>query len=321
MSPTEAALLLVSIFFALNIGGSGMAPSFSVAMGAKVVPRRSAFVLFIVFLTAGALLLGKFVAKTLGSSLVSPEKFTPPAALCVIGAAAGALLVANLFKIPQSTSWVTVFAISVVGLRAGDLNVDTILYRLLPAWLGLPLASFVITLVATRTIFPLRLSNMRGIERLIRHERGLKALVLAGSCYVAMAIGANNVANVVGPLAAAKVTDAVTGFLVIAPICGLGALVFQAPAGTVGQKIVPLGLFTAAVINLVTGSVLLFASWLGIPQSLVHINVASVAAVSLAKEGSWRLMRRDVLQRIGLLWLASPLIAAALTLILLQVVK
>lgn len=321
MSTIDALLLLSSFVFAVNMGGSGLAPSFAAALGAGVVPRRWAVVLFGVFVTVGALSLGKFVAKTLGSGLVPAEDFAHGTALCVIASATVALLLANLLKIPQSTSWVTVSAIATVGLVRADLNTDTILYRLVPAWIGLPLLSFVLTGLLLRPFYPLRGGNLRAFEWLSRHQRSLGLIVLATSCYVATAIGSNNVANVVGPLAAAGVVDVTTGFLVAAPLFALGALVFRSPAETIGRKIVPLGLVTAAVANLVTASVLLCASWLGIPQSLVHINAASVAAVSLAKEGAWQMMRRDQLGRIGLTWLATPAIAAALTLTLLLVVN
>jgi phosphate/sulfate permease len=86
------------------------------------------------------------------------------------------------------------------------------------------------------------------------------------------------------------------------------------------RDLVPLGPVTATLAAVVTGSVLLVASWIGVPQSLVHINAASVAAISLAKEGSWQLMPRRVLMRVGILWVVTPLIAAALTSLFLRLV-
>jgi phosphate/sulfate permease len=41
---------------------------------------------------------------------------------------------------------------------------------------------------------------MRSRERIAKHGRAKNALALSTSCYVAFAIGSNNVANVVGPL-------------------------------------------------------------------------------------------------------------------------
>jgi len=321
MSSVHVLLLGTSLFFALNMGGSGLAPAFAGTLGAGLVRRRTAVCLFAGFVLFGALVLGGFVAKTLGRDLVPVETLREPVVLCVLLSAAVTMFLANLLKIPQSTSWVTVFAIATVGVHFGNLQPDTILQRLLPAWIGLPAASFLLTAAVTRLFYPLRLANLRAHERMVKHGRTMSVLAVAASCYVALAIGSNNVANVVGPLSAAGVVDVVDGFVLIAPLFGLGALLFRAPAETVGNAIVPLGLATATITNVITGSLLLVASLLGIPQSLVQINAASIIAVSLVKEGSWSLMPAPVLRKIGLLWLASPIIAAVLTAVLLNGVE
>lgn len=321
MDLVHILLLTASLFFAINMGGSGLAPSFAGVLGAKLVRRRAAVCLFSVFVLVGALGFGGFVAKTLGKDLVPTETLNEKVVLCVLLSASGSLFLANLLKIPQSTSWVTVFAIVTVGIHFSNLQPDTILYRLLPAWVGLPVASFLLTVVVTRFLYPLRGANLRAHELIVKHGRILNVLALCASCYVAFAIGSNNVANVVGPLSAAGVVGVVDGFVLVAPLFGLGAFLFRAPADTVGNAIVPLGLATATITNLITGSLLLLASWLGIPQSLVQINAASIIAVSLVKEGSWSLMPASMLRKIGLLWVVSPLIAAAMTAILLRIVR
>lgn len=321
MTFVHILLLATSLFFALNMGGSGLAPAFAGTLGAGLVRRRTAVCLFAAFVLVGALCLGGLVAKTLGKDLVPAQTLSENVVLCILLSAAATLFLANLLKIPQSTSWVTVFAIATVGIHFDNLQPDTILYRLLPAWIGLPVASFLLTTVVTRFFYPLRLANLRAHERIVRHGRTMNVLAISASCYVALAIGSNNVANVVGPLAAAGVVDVLEGFVLVAPFFGIGALLFRAPAETVGSAIVPLGLATATITNVITGSLLLVASWLGIPQSLVQINAASIIAVSLVKEGSWSLMPAPVLRKIGLLWLASPLIAAALTAIFLNGVE
>jgi phosphate/sulfate permease len=177
----------------------------------------------------------------------------------------------------------------------------------------LPLLSFGLTAAAMRLFYPLRGWNYRLYEHLLKHEWKLRALVVASSCYVALANGANNVANVVGPLAAAQVIDLRTGFLLMAPAFGIGAALFRAPAQTVGKAIVPIGLFSAVICNVVIGTILISASAAGIPQSLVQVSVASVLAVSLIKDGRYQIVRHRTIWRIFLLWLITPVIAATLT--------
>lgn len=308
----DILLLCFSIFFALNMGGAGFAPSFSAALGSGILSRRVALALFSISVGVGALLIGGNVAKTLGSGFVPPESIDHKTALVLIAAATGALFVANLAKIPESTSWITVFAIAALGMSRGNLNADTILYKLLPAWLTVPPLAFGLTYALTRSLYPLRGWNYRFYEHLTKHEWKLRALVIVSSCYLAIAVGANNVANVVAPLATAGIFDVQTGMLLFTPLFAIGGFIFHRATKTIGSDVVPLGLYSAVIINVVVGSMVLVISWIGLPQSLVHAQVLAVFGIALAKEGSYELLRHRVIRRIALFWIVSPLIASVL---------
>jgi sulfate permease len=314
----EIAVLAVAGLFAVNMGSSGLAPSFSVAMGSGLVGRRLAPLLYAACVMLGALVLGDQVAKTLAGGVVPKAELTPVRVLCVLGAATVALGIANLLRVPQSTSWVTVLGLVALGLSIGNVNTDTLLYRLLPAWITLPFVGYLMTRLALRVFYPLRPSNFRLHERLVRNQRRLRWLVIGSSCYVAIAIGANNVANAVGPVSATGALDVATGFLVMAPLFGLGALLMTGPAQTVGNEIVPMGVFAACVVSIVVATLLLFASYLGIPQSLVQINGACVFAVWHVKEDSQPAGQHVVLRRLAAVWLVTPVIAALLTIVAVQ---
>jgi sulfate permease len=310
-------LLAASVFFALNMGGSTMAPAFGVALGAKILGRRTAAGLFCAFLVAGSLALGALTATTLSRDIVPLGTLDLRTTLIMVGAAAAALFLANVLRIPQSTVWVTVFALSAVGLARGNLNQKTLTTRFLPVWVLLPLASFAATTTLTRIFYPMRGWNTRLHEHLLKHTWKLRALVIASSCYVAFAAGGNNVANVVGPLVAAGVMDVTPAFLLMAPIYAFGGVLFRAPTKTVGREIVPIGLFSATICNLVTGSLIIVASLLKVSQSLVQVNMAAVLAVSFIKDGGHVAVRSRTLWRVFGLWLLTPLIAFGLTWILL----
>lgn len=313
MSPMDLALCAVGGWFALNMGGSGLAPAFGATIGARVISVRRAALVFGGFVVAGALVFGSEVARTLGSGLVPAASFDATSTLIVLGAANVALLLANLLKIPQSTSWVTVAAIVALGLTDGELTTHTLTHRLLPAWALLPLASFVLSAALMRWLYPLHGARF-GLHAWLSQRTGvLRACAIASACYVALAIGANNVANAVGPLSAAGVFTVTTGMLVLAPVFGLGARVFAGPAGTIARDVVPLGLFAATLCNLVVATLLLVASHLGLPQSLVQLNAAAVLGVALVKEGRAGMLDGRGTRRMLLLWVVTPLLAAALT--------
>ncbi|HSK01624.1 MAG TPA: inorganic phosphate transporter [Kofleriaceae bacterium] len=310
-------LAACSIFFALNMGGAGFSPSFSAALGAGIVRRGPALVLFTICVGLGGVLIGGHVARTLGSNLVPAETIDRHTALVVIGSATAALFVANLAKIPESTSWVTVFAVSSLGVVRGNLNWDTILHRLLPAWVIVPVVAFFGTYLLARQLYPLRGWNYRIYEHLTKHEWKLRVLVITSSAYLAVAVGANNLANVVAPLASAGVFEVQTGMVLFTPLFALGGIVFFRSTKTIGSDVVPLGLYSASIMNVVVGSIVLVVSWLGLPQSLVHAQVLAVFGIALAKDGVHDLLRNRVVRRIALFWAVSPLVASTLVALLL----
>jgi phosphate/sulfate permease len=308
-SASDLALLACSVFFALNMGGAGFSPSFSAAIGAKQIRRGYAVLLFTACLGVGAYFIGGHVAHTLGGSIVPASSIDRKTALIIIASASAALFVANFAKVPESTVWVTVFSLISLGLMRSNLNAHTIFYKLLPAWISIPVAAFFITWAVSRQLYPLRGWNYRFYEHLTKHEWKLRLLVIASSCYLAVAAGANHVANVVAPLASAGVFSVATGMLLFTPLFGLGA-VFLSPAKTMSEDVVPLGLYSAAIINIVVGTLVLTASRLGISQSIVQAHALAVFAIAFAKEGSYGVFRHRVIRRILVYWIVTPLIAA-----------
>jgi sulfate permease len=313
MTAIDLALYAVGGWFAFNMGGSGLAPAFGATIGARVVSARWASLVFGIFVMAGAMFLGSHVAKTLGSELVPAASFDSITTLIVLAAANIALLLANVLKMPQSTSWVTVTAIVTLGLFDGDLTTRTITHRLLPAWLLMPLIGFVVSAAVMRYLYPLH-GGRFGLHAWLSQRTGvLRVLAFGSSCYVALAIGANNVANAVGPLAAAGLFSVMTGMIILAPVFGIGARVLAGPAKTIGRDVVPLGLFAATVCNIVVATLLLIASYMGLPQSLVQVNAAAVLGVALVKEGPSAMFNGRGTRRMLLLWIVTPILAAGLT--------
>lgn len=322
MSPLDLVLSALGAWFAFNMGASGLAPAFGATLGARVITAPRAAVAFGVFVTLGAVLLGPAVTKTLSAGMVPASSFDQMATLTVLAATNLALLLANLLGIPQSTSWVTVAAIIALGVHDGHLATRMLTHRLLPAWLLLPLVAFVVSAGMMRALYPLGGARSFGLHAwLSRHAGVLRLLALASSCYVALAIGANNVANAVGPLSAAGVVSVGTGLLLLSPIFGLGAVVMGGPARTIARDVVPLGLFAATLCNVVVATLLLVASHLGLPQSLVQLNAAAVLGVALVKEGPSAMLDGRSTRRMLVLWVITPILAAALTFGALLVVR
>ncbi|MFH1683921.1 MAG: inorganic phosphate transporter [Candidatus Margulisiibacteriota bacterium] len=318
-------LFITVIFFAINLGGSGIAPSFAAVYGGRLLKKSWVLILFALFLTLGALSFGGRVSTTLGKNIIPANLFTFDIALAVIFSAALAVFISNIFKVPQSTSLVTVGSIVGAGLFAGAVNFKTFLW-LLPAWVILPLVAFVVTFFAFKQIYPPSQKNFWFYEKAHSWKGPLKVVALVAACFVAFAVGANNVANAVGPLfGAGLVANPLLGIVVVIPLFVLGAAIFgDLTMGTIGKEIVPLGLITSSLVSFVTATLLSLASFLGIPYPLVLLNGASILAISSLKHGHVVAVRQAESRRMVLIWILAPFAAAAftyLTLLVLQVLK
>ncbi len=307
-------LAIAVVFFALNMGASGIAPAFAAAYGAKAIKRKGALILFGLFVVAGALVLGRNVSVTLGKSLLPNEILNFDTAFLIMVSAALSLFLANLLSIPQSTSQVTVGAIVGAGLYYSRLNTHTIFFKILPLWVLLPLLSYALTFFLYRIIYPPKHNNLHLYEKLFAHEKKLKLTTLAVSCYVAFAIGSNNVANAVGPLFGAGIIGVFLGLLLISPVFGIGAAVLGiGPLETAGREIVPLGIFSGTLVSFVTATLLIFASTIGIPQSLVQLNLCSLFAVSSLKNGHKNTLGLYITKKTFFIWVITPLLSTGLS--------
>lgn len=315
-------LVVIVVFFAINMGASGIAPSFAAVYGGRFIKKRLALVLFGVFVILGAVSLGKNVSITLGKNLLPQQFMSYNAALIVLFAATFSLFLANILKIPQSTSQVTVGSIVGAGLYFGHLNRSTLLLKILPMWVALPLLSYTLTFFLYRIIYPPHHNNLHIYQKIFANEKKLRLSALVVSCYVAFAIGTNNVANAVGPLFGAGIMQIIPGLLLISPLFAVGAgLLGKGTLETAGQEIVPLGLISSTLVAFVTATLLIVASVLGIPQSLVQLNLCSIFAVSCLKNGHKCTMDHHITQKTFIVWIITPLLSVAICYILLNLLR
>lgn len=302
-------LTAVVIFFALNMGASGIAPTFSAAYGGRLIKKKSAALLFTLFVILGAVILGRGVVKTLSQGILPKGFITSEVALIILASATLSLFLANLLAIPESTSMVTVGAVVGVGLYLRQIQWQTFSW-LIPMWLGFPFLSFIITFLLYKLIYPPHHGNLWMYEKIFSNEKSLKRLAILISCYGAFAVGTNNVANAVGPLVGAKIIDGNAGLFLIAPLFGLGAFIFgRRNLETFGKEVVPLGLVTSNLICLVTGSLLILASSLGAPFPYVQLNALSIFAISCVKNGHRVTLNHHITKKALMVWTLTPLLA------------
>jgi len=307
-------IFVLAIFFAVNMGGASFAASFAAPYGGKLIGRFKAGLLFIGFVILGSCLFGKNVSMTLGQELMPQYLISSKAIIIIFFSAGLSMFISNLMQIPQSTSLVTVAAIAGVGVHYRQFNFNTLIFLIL-FWIILPVVSYFLTYKIAGFVYPPRKKNFWIYERFINHQEKLKALVIIMSCYGAFAVGTNNVANVVGPIMGSMEALTLNNLLILfAGIYGVGAFIFTEPIKTAGQKIIPLGLLTASIVSMVSGTLMLVASAFGVPQSFVMLKMGAIFAVSSLKDGEQSTFQKPLIKRILYAWTINPIITFLISL-------
>jgi sulfate permease len=322
--------LLIGMFLAINMGGSGTGPSFSAAYGANVIRRSLIPGLFGIMVFLGALIAGNATSNTVGKGIIEPQLIDSVVVSIVFFSVAISLLVANISGIPQSTSQSTIFSLTAVGIYFGEFRPTKLFAEILPTWLILPIVSLAICFLIGRYIYtPLRRRGYT-ISSKINDSYLLKGSLIVMSMYVAFAIGANNVANAVGPITSMTINffglDPKTSYrfvmifsiLIIAPLFGLGSSIFgHKILKNTGKEIILFGRIEAVIIAFVSASLLLLVSVIkGIPTSLVQLNVGAILGIGIAKLGIKNIFRKTEVRQFFSMWIIAPTISFLLSLFL-----
>lgn len=162
-------------------------------------------------------------------------------------------------------------------------------------------------------------------QELVQVEKTFVVPVIIGSCTVAFAHGANDVANAIGPLAAVVEiarNNSIPGqvsvniwFLVVG---GLGIAIGLATFGyrvmrVVGTKVTEITPSRGIAANIAGMATVLTCSKMGLPISTTHILVGAIIGVGLAR--GITAIDRKVVGSIFTSWMATIPIAAALTIL------
>ncbi len=317
---------VIAMFLAINMGGSGTAPSFSAIYGAGIIKKSLIPGLFGIAVFLGAILGGRETAKTLGKSILDPELMSYPIVSVILFSISISLLIANLLGIPQSTSQSTVMAVTAPAVYYNTLNTHKLFYEILPTWFIMPILAFIISYLIGKYIYkPLRKRGYTSISNL-NNSLWLKSLLIIMSLFVAFSIGTNNVANAVGPMASLTINVLsvaqeyyvhvlILATLIIAPCFGIGSSLFgHTVVKNTGKEIVLFGKIEAAIIAFISACLLLTASLIkGIPTSLVQLNVGAIIGIGVAKLGYKNIFRKTAVNKFFIVWMISPAIAFCLS--------
>lgn len=335
--------LTSGLFLGWSLGANDAANVWGTAVGTGMVKFRRAAIICSIFVIAGAVVSGSGASHTLGK-------------LGSIGSMAGAFTVAlsaalsvywmTKAALPVSTTQAIVGAIvgwSVYSSTAVDMGSLT---KILGTWVFSPILTagfaYLLYLAARRIL-------RRSTVHLIRVDSVTRALLIAAGAFGSYSLGANNIANVMGVFirstsdvfldikigGIASFTGVQQLFLLGGIAIAVGVFTYSKRVMlTVGSDIYKLSPVAAFVVILSSSIVLFLFASQGLKDLLVSHNLPSfplvpvsssqsivggVIGVGLARGG--RNLNLKVLGKIGLGWIATPLIAAAVAFVALFVME
>ncbi len=314
-------LFAISIFFAINMGASGLGVSFAPSVGSNLIKKNKAVIIFTVFVFLGSLFAGGRVARTLSRGIIPAELIDINTVLIILSSACISLFLSNMLKIPQSTSIATVSSLVGAGIYFRSLNTYKVAY-LVAVWIVVSIASYFTTYFIAKMIYPPKQNNLRFYEKFFFHKNKLAKWTLFTDFYSAFGIGTSNVANVVGPLLATDLITPNKGFLIFSLIFGIGGFILgKGVLNTVSKEIVPIGVLSASIISLVVSTFIVTCSLLGLPAPYVQFSSLAILAIYTVKEESNHSIAlvHPITKKILKIWILTPLLSMSTSFLLLAI--
>ncbi len=319
----QVIAFLVAVFMGLNIGGNNAAAAMGAAYGARVRTKHQAVILIGIFSLIGAIFGGGEVIKTLGSGILPSGTILLNGAIVAVGAAGITVFLANLLRIPISTSQAAVGSVVGIGLFYGSskLNLPLLGY-IVSWWVVTPILAWLLAYLMAKYLYTdilIWLADHSDSEASIK--KLLNILLTISGCYVAYSAGANNAANAVGPFVGAGLMDSFWGAMLAGIAIGFGALLMGGRIlDTVGKEITELCIIRATFVEFTAAIIVHTASILGVPVSLGEIVAAGVIGIGCANSGM-HLVKGEVVKKIIIAWFVSPLLAGALAFALMNLIQ
>ncbi len=283
------------------VGANGAAGVFGTAVASRILRLTSAAILAALFAALGAYFEGSRGVHTYASVAGMSQDMA-----VLVTMTSGVLMsVLSLLGLPASASQVVVGAMTGMGLSQGHVNWST-LGSIALCWLATPVGGAAMA-VAVYTLLG-HVKTRLALPMLIE-DRIIKIFIIISGSYTAYTFGANDIANVSGPLIASGALSMSEGLLwgglaMAAGVITLGWRVML----TAGRKIVPLSGFGALVVLVSQGlTVHVFVS-IGIPVSVTQAMVGAIVGLGLLK--SEQTVNWSMLGRIVSAWMVTPTLAA-----------
>lgn len=335
--------LTSGLFLGWSLGANDAANVWGTAVGTRMVRFKHAAVICSIFVIAGAVISGSGASHTLGklgaiSSIAGAFTVALAAALSVYWMTKAALPVSTSQAIVGAIIGWTIFAGKAIDVQA--------LLKIVGTWVFSPILT---ALFAVLLYFLITFILRRVKIHLLRFDSWTRLFLIAAGAFGSYSLGANNIANVMGVFiestseifsdisiaGVATLTGVQQLFMLGGIAIAVGVFTYSKRVMlTVGNDIYQLSPLAAFIVVLSSSIVLFLFASQGLKDFLTSNNLPSfplvpvsssqsivggVIGVGLAR--SRRNLNLKVLGRISIGWVATPVIAAGMSFVLLFIVQ
>ncbi|BBB32847.1 inorganic phosphate transporter, PiT family [Thermotomaculum hydrothermale] len=320
------------LFLGWSLGANDAANVFGTAVGSKMVRFKTAAIIASIFVISGAVISGAGASHTLGKlGAVNALGGSFMTAL----AAGYSVYLMTKYELPVSTSQAIVGAIVGWNFFSGFVTDYKILSKIISTWVICPILSAIFAAVlylVMRSIFNNVKIHLLMIDSLTRI-----GLILVGA-FGAYSLGANNIANVMGVFVPSvpfreinlgffTLSGPQQLFLIGGIAISVGIFTYSYKVmKTVGGELLKLSPQAALVVVLAESMVLFvfasqslsdFVKSLGLPPiPLVPVSSSQAvvgAIIGIGIVRGWRNIRFQVMGKIALGWVATPIAAGVIS--------
>jgi PiT family inorganic phosphate transporter len=307
-------LMLAASFFITWVIGANDASIIGTAIGGRIFSYRRAITLLVAFAFLGAILEGYKVMGPVGTGIIKGGAFSEsPEVVAVAMICAGLLAtVTTRLGLPISVHQAVIGALVGAGIAIGTFTSVAIavdweyIFMMAVAWVLTPFGAMVFAFI----LYKILDVPLRRVKTPAKLNMLFALLVVISSCYIAYAMGANDVGTTMSAMYATGVGGVSAQHLVLFGgfAFGIGALVYSRKViETVGIGITSLGPMTAFVAQIGAALIVhLFTQW-GFPVSATQAIIGGVVGAGLVK-GMVTVSGRRI-SRILLAWVLIPVTA------------
>ena len=276
------------LFLGWSLGANDVSNIFGAAVGSKMLKFKTAAVIASIFIMLGAVFGGSGTTATLSS--LGEVNAVAGSFMVALSAALSVYFMAKT-GLTTSTSQAIVGAIIGWNLYAGKATNTAVLIKIVSGWAVCP---FLSGFIAVGLYFSLKhIFNKMHLHMLMQHQLLRIGLILSGA-FCTYALGANNIANVMGVFVQTAPFHTVrVGFLSFSPmqiLFFLGAIAIsvgvftysQKVMATIGKNVMKMSPFVALVVVLSQALVLFVFSSSTLKNALITLGLPAIPLVPVS---------------------------------------